>query len=501
MPLNRTKSYASLLFVRHGLVPALSAILFFASGCTAGPDFVRPGPPVVTSYNYGSDPASTIFADGRIQRFTPGDSISAAWWKAFDSQQVDAIVKDAFENNQGLQAAQARLRQSRENLLAGHGIFYPQFDAAFGVMRQKSSLQGNGIGGPENIFSLYTLSSSVSYALDIFGSRRRAVEGLEAGVDYQNAVLSATYLALEGNIVNTMIAKAGYFDQIRATEQMIGFLKEQAVLAEVQELSGIVPHAKVLNIRAQLFSVEAALPSLRQRLSQADHLLAALTGHFPAEVGPSEVSLAAFRLPESIPLVVPSELVRRRPDIFAAEAQLHAAGAELGVATAALFPRFTLSAAFDRAGSSLSGLFSGPLNSWGIGAELAAPLFHGGTLIHQKQAAVEGYAQALAEYRQTVVSAFAEVADSLRAVEYDAEVLSAQTLTLEASEEALRHVTANFEAGVADYSQVLITDIQYQQAKIGHLQARARRLQDSVALFVALGGGWQMRELQGKAGE
>ncbi len=475
---------------RSAFAALSGACLLAAAGCAVGPDFVRPGPPAVERYTREAGPADTVAADNQAQRFARGAGVPADWWRLFKSPQLDNVVAQAIANNQGLKSAQASLRQSQELLRAGYGVFYPQVDAAFGAARQRSSAIRFG-GSPEStVFNLFTLGATVSYALDVFGGERRAVEGLRAQADFERHTAVAAYLALSGNVVNTVVARAAYREQIEATEQIIAIQKEQILIAETQAQAGIVPYSNVLSLQSQLASTEATLPPLRQKLAQADHLLAVLAGRAPAEWGPPRVDMADLALPEDIPVSLPSDLVRQRPDILAAESQLHGASAEIGVATAALFPSFTLSGSYGQNSSETSELLKSGGNFWSLGANVATPLFRGGTLWYRRKAAIEGYEQALAAYRQTVLGALAQVADTLRALENDALAVQAQSRAVSTAEEALRLIQANYRAGVGTYTQVLIANGQYQQARIGHLQAKAQRFQDTVALFVALGGGW-----------
>jgi NodT family efflux transporter outer membrane factor (OMF) lipoprotein len=465
--------------------------LFCAIGCTVGPDFVRPEPPQVESYTSGSQPGATIAADGQAQRFEEGARVVSDWWRLFNSSKLDTVIKEVMANNPTLQAAQASLRQSQNNLRAGYGVFYPQVDAGFDATRQKlSQARFGGSSTNSTIFNLFTLSATVSYALDIFGGERRTVEGLQAQVDFQRYMVLGTYLTLSGNVVNTVIARAAYSEEIKATEQTIALEKEQVRITELQAQAGIVPYSNVLSLRSQLAATEATLPPLRQKLNQADHLLATLAGHSPAEWTSPQIDIEDLTLPADLPITLPSQLVRQRPDILTAEAQLHGASAGIGVATAALFPSFTLNGTYGVENTSFNDLFKNTSSIWSLGANIAAPLFHGGTLQSRRSAAVEGYNQSLADYRQTVLGAFAQVADTLLALEHDAEALQAQSQALSAAQEALRLVQANYQAGIANYLQVLIADNQYHQAKIAYLQTQAQRYQDTVALFVALGGGW-----------
>ena len=467
------------------------------AGCAVGPDFVRPTPPPVDRYTQGVEPTATVAADGRSQQFIKGAKVVADWWRLFGSEKLDDCVKAAVVNNQSLQAAQASLRQSENTLRAGYGIFFPQMNAAFDASRQKSSPANIGSSSPGTIFNLFTLSASVSYALDVFGGERRAVEGLQAQADVQKALVLGTYLTLTGNVVNTVIAQAGYREQIKVTEQIITLTKKQVKTTETQARAGIVPYANVLSLRSQLAAIEATLPPLRQKLSQTNHLLATLAGRTPAEWNAPEINLADLTLPRDLPITLPSDLVRQRPDILAAEAQLHGASASVGVATAALFPSITLNGSYGQSSTTMDSLFSTGSGFWSLGANVTAPVFRGGTLWFQRKAAMEEYQQSLANYRQTVLSSFAQVADTLRGLENDAEAVRAQAEALKAAEEALRLIQANYQAGTVNYLQILIADGQYHQAQIGYLQAQAQRLQDSVALFVVLGGSWSEQHQTG----
>jgi NodT family efflux transporter outer membrane factor (OMF) lipoprotein len=466
---------------------ALAGVL---CGCAVGPNFHRPSAPPVTHYSSGADPTTTASVDGSVQRFTRGGKLAADWWHLFNSSQLDAIIAEALGKNPGLEAAQASLRQSEDSLRSGYGIFYPAIDTDASATRQRFSTLTFGENTAGSIFNLFTLSASVSYALDVFGGQRRLVEGLHAQVDVARATEQATYLTLSANIVNTVIAKAAYRAEIDATEQLIELERQQVKLAEVQAQAGTVPYSNVLSLRSQLASYEATIPQLEQKLAQSDDLLATLAGHVPAEWQAPDVALIDLTLPSDLPVSLPSDLVRQRPDILVAEASAHAASANVGVATATMFPSITLSGA--RGASSNSGRTLFPQNgtTWGIGADATAPLFEGGTLWFKRKASIENYRAAMAEYRQTVLSAFEQVADTLRALDHDAQTLAAEEEALAAADQALRLIQANYQAGLANYLDVLNADAQDHQAKINQLQAIAVRYQDTVALFAALGGGW-----------
>ncbi|MBR8499926.1 efflux transporter outer membrane subunit, partial [Burkholderia cenocepacia] len=297
-------------------------------------------------------------------------------------------------------------------------------------------------------------------------------------------------LMLTANVVNTMVARAAYHDEAAATREMIGLLDEQIRLTRAQVTAGATAYVAVLTLESQRASLEAALPALDQKRAQADDLLALLTGRYPVDWRTPDLSLDGIELPASLPDTAPSSLVRRRPDILQAEAQLHVASAQVGVATAALYPNLTLSASggFD---SVVAGkLFAPAGRAWSVGAGLTAPIFHGGTLLNQRRAAQDVYDEADAAYRQVVLSAFSQVADTLRALANDAAALDAQARATAAARDALRLTQAGYDAGIAGYVQLLVADMQYHQARIAWLQTVAQRLQDTVAFYVALGGGW-----------
>jgi NodT family efflux transporter outer membrane factor (OMF) lipoprotein len=464
--------------------------IFFLIGCAVGPNFNRPLPPPVNQYTQDPEPTQTVAAAGRAQQFDYGDSIAADWWQVFNSPSLTDIIKDAVNQNRNLAAAEARLRQSEELLRAGYGVFFPQETASFGLVRQKFSPVQFGLGTPGKTFTLYTPQVSATYVLDVFGAQRRNVEDLAAQVDYQGYTAQATYITLLGNVINAAIAQAGYQAQIEATGQIINIVKEQLKLTETQATAGTVGYAGVVSLQNQLATAEAMLPPLQQNLSKTQHLLAALAGRTPGQYAPPRLALKDITLPRKLPVTLPSDLVRRRPDILAAEAQLHSASAKIGVATAALLPNVSLSAALGKNLSDLTKLFGPAGQFWNVGGNMAEPLLQGGTRWFQRKAALEAYQASLASYQQVVVTAFQQVADSLRALENDAKTLKAQTEALNAASQALQLVKANHQAGLVNYLQILTADNQYQQARIGVIQAQALRLQDTAALYVALGGGW-----------
>jgi len=416
--------------------------------------------------------------------------VAADWWRLFNSPPLDAIVAEALARNPGLEAAQASLLQSEDSLRSGYGIFFPQAQADAAASRQRYSTVKLGQSTPGSIFNLFTLSASASYVLDIFGGERRMLEGMRAEVDLQRATEQATYVALISNIVNTIVAAAAYRAEIDATQDLIELQRQQVGLAEVQSRSGVAPYSTVLSLRSQLASYEATIPQLQQKLAQSSDLLATLVGQVPANWSPPDVRLGDLHLPADLPISLPSDLVRQRPDIRVTEAAAHAASANVGVATAAMLPGITLNGTYSVNGPRANNLLSADGRAWSLGGDLTAPLFEGGTLWYRRKAAIDAYRMSMALYRQTVLTAFAQVADTLLALEHDASTVAAQDQALEAAKDALHLIQTNYEAGLDTYLEVLSADAQYHQAVLNDVQAIAVRYQDTVALYVALGGGW-----------
>ena len=473
--------------LKSGLIPAFMML----TSCMVGPDFIKPKAPAVERYTQDVLPNETMIADGLMQHFELGAKVNADWWRLFNSTQLNILVSKALANNLTLQSAQANLRQSQANLQAGYGVFFPQVDAGFTSVRQQFSPARFGNNSASTIFNLYTFSTTVSYTLDVFGGERRNVESLEAQKDLQRYTEQGTYLTLTGNIINAVIAKAAYQAEVETTEQWLALLQKQIKLTETQVSAGTVSYQAVVSLRSQLALVAATLPALKQKLNQTEHLQANLVGLTPADWQSPTIKLADLTLPLNLPVSLPSELVHQRPDILAAEAQLHSDSAKIGVATAGLFPNISLSGSFGYNNQSLLDLFMSKGNIWSMAANFAQPLFHGGTLWFGRKAAIATHEKSLAIYQQTVVSAFTQVADALSALQHDAEMVAAQKQSLEAADDALRLVTANYQAGLVNTQQVLIIESQRLQAKLAYLSAIAQRYQDTVAFFVALGGGLQ----------
>ncbi|TMH34100.1 MAG: efflux transporter outer membrane subunit, partial [Betaproteobacteria bacterium] len=344
---------------------------------------------------------------GEAQRFEVGAEISAEWWTLFGSPELDELMRTALSGHPTLAAAQAALRQAEENLNAQYSVLYPSVDAGLSARRQRIS--GASFGNPAipgSVFNLYNASVNVSYAIDVAGGARRELEALQAGIDFQRFQLEATYLSLTANIATTAFREASLREQIRATRDIVDSQERQAQLVEKQFDLGALSRADVLAQRAQLAQTRANLPPLEKALAQTRNQLAVLVGKFPDEARLPELDLSAFQLPQNLPLSLPSDLVRQRPDIRAAETVLRQTNARIGVAQALMFPQLTLSGSYGSAATSASNLFDPGTQIWNIGASLLQPIFHAGQLRARKRGAEAAYDQAFAQYQQTVLGAF-----------------------------------------------------------------------------------------------
>ena len=479
-----------------GRAPSLAFFVGLAfTGCAVGPDYQRPDAPTVdrfTAEPLPSQTASSGVSQGDAQRFLQGRDVPERWWTTFDNAELTRRVNAALANSPSVASAQAALRQARETALAAGGGLFPSVDASAGATRQKPSAvtSAGGVAGT-GPFTLYNASVSVGYTLDLFGGVRRGIEAQQAQSDYQQAQLDSTYLTLAGNVVTASLQEASLREQVRATEQIVDWQRKTLAIAQKQQQIGAIALSDTLAVRAQLATTEATLPPLRAQLAAARNQLATFLGTTPAQLEMAPLTLDSVRLPQDIPVSLPSQLVDQRPDIRATSALLHAASAQVGVATAAMLPQISLSGSGGSQALNRGDLFSAGTGVWSLGLNLTQPLFHGGELLHKKRAAQAGLDKATADWQQTVLTAFQNVADALQALQYDAQTLVAQTTAERASSQRLSLARQQYQLGATGYLDLLDAERSYQQARINLIRARASRLSDTAALYTALGGGWR----------
>jgi len=425
-----------------------------------------------------------------MQQFIVGQNSPADWWKQFGSSELDALVDKALRANPTVQAAEAALRQARENVAAQRGAYFPTVQGSFAASRNRNAIQvlSPTLASGAATFNLYTPQVAVSFVPDLFGANRRQVESLQAQADENRFEYDAAYITLVANVVNAAIQAAGLRAQIEATQQVIALEREALGVMHGELELGAIAEADVLAQEAALAQIETTLPPLQKSLDQQSDMLATLTGLLPSEAPVSEIKLEQMRLPMTIPVGVPAQLVERRPDVRAAEAQLHAATAEVGVSIANMLPQITLTGVIGNVATGTNSLFTSLTEFWSAGASLTQTLFAGGTLYHRERAARAGLDVAGAQYRAAVLTAFQNVADSLRALAADANAVQAEDRAYSASLASLNIARQQFDLGAVSYLALLNAQQTYQQAVIGRAQAQMNRYADTAALFQALGG-------------
>ena len=470
--------------------------LLALAACAVGPDFQPPPAPPVSGYTPEAHPATTAAVDiagGAAQKFDIGRDIPGEWWKVFHSQELDSLIAEALQANPSLQAAQAALWQAKENLYAQTGKLLPTVDANASATRQQFSPATFGETGPPEIFNLYQATVNVAYVPDVFGGQRRQIEATAALAEYQRFELEASYLTLTSNVVTAAIAEASLRGQIAATLDIIKAETDQLEVVRHQFDVGAAARTDVLTQQSEVATAQATLPPLQKQLEQQRHVLLALTGRFPNQERRDRLALASLRLPTDLPMSLPSQLVEQRPDVRAAEAQLHQASAQIGVAVANRLPQFSLTAEYGSAALTTAALFTPATAIWSLGAAGAQPIFHGFTLMHQERAARAAFDMADAQYRSTVLTAFQNVADALRALQFDAATLKAQQRAVRAASDTFDLTRGQYRLGAVTYIILLNAQRSYQQALLALVQAQAARYADTAALFAALGGGWWNR--------
>ncbi len=469
----------------------------YLSGCAVGPNFHKPVAPNVTGYTpapvSGTSSAPNVPA-GEAQHFAEGADIAGDWWALFHSQPLNDLVERSLEANPDIKAAQAALAVARENVLAQRGAYYPNVSAGFAATRAKTSNQIAPVPN-ENVFlyGLYTPQVSVSFVPDVFGLNRRTVESLGAQAQAARFALVATHITLSSNVVAAAIEEASLRAQIDDTRELISINTDMLEVLRTQFEKGYASRLDVAAQESQLAQVAATLPPLVKQLAEQRDLLAALSGGFPSQDLPEKFELSGFQLPAEIPLSLPSQLVEQRPDVRQAEENLHSASAQIGVAIANRLPNLTLTADAGSMSLAFSHLFGAGTGFWDLGANVSQTVFDAGTLSHRERAAKAAYTQATEQYRSTVLTAFENVADTLHALDQDAEALKTAAAALNAAKVTLDLTRQQTQAGYVNYLALLSAEQTYRQALLNLSIAETNRFADTAALFQALGGGWWHR--------
>jgi NodT family efflux transporter outer membrane factor (OMF) lipoprotein len=473
------------------------AATMVAAGCAVGPDFRPPAPPDVTSYGRPSLHSTTASADvpgGEAQRFVAGGELAGDWWTLFQSPALNALVDRALRANPTLVAAQQSLRQALMLVSAQRGLFVPSVQGSFSPGSQRASATlAPPLTSNQLTYSLYTAQVTVGFTPDVFGGTRRQVEALRGLAEAQRFQLEAARVTLTTNVVAAAVQEASLREQIAATREIVAIVGRSLALVRRQFELGAVAGLEVAAQEAALAQVEQALPPLRKQLEQNRNLLISLLGRLPDDDPAETFELASLSLPRTLPVGVPSALVEQRPDVRAAEAQLHAASAQIGVAVANRLPQFTITGALGGTSTSLTRMFANGNPFWSAAGNVAMSLFDAGTLLFRQRAAEAAFEGAAAQYRATVITAFQNVADALYALQADAESLAAAVAAERAARRTLDITVRQRQLGAVNYLALLSAQQAYQQSLIARVQAQASRLADTAALFQALGGGWWNR--------
>ena len=475
---------------------ATSALLLTA-GCVVGPKFKKPAAPDVGGYT--PTPISTTnstanVAGGEAQHLVKGQDIPGEWWILFHSKPLNALIERSLKANPDLKAAQAALIVARENMLAQRGFYYPNVTGGFSATRAKSANDLSPVTSTSALnYSLYTPQVSVSYVPDVFGLNRRTVESLQAQEQEARFALAATHITLSSNVAAGAIQEASLRGQMKATEELITINTDMLKILREQYNKGYASELDVAAQESQLAQVVATMPPMMKQLAQQRDLLAVLSGGFPNQDLAEKFELANLQLPQELPLSLPSQLVEQRPDVRQAEENLHSASAQIGIAVANRLPTIALTADAGSMAVVFTHTFSGGNGFWDLGAGITQPIFDGRTLLHRERAAQAAYTQAAEQYRSTVLTAFQNVADTLHALQQDADALQAAAAAKNAASITLDLSRKQYQSGYVSYLALLSAEQAYQQALINLVQAQANRFADTAALFQALGGGWWNR--------
>jgi NodT family efflux transporter outer membrane factor (OMF) lipoprotein len=475
---------------------AMLVSVSLVAGCTVGPNFTRPDKPPVEGYTPESlmpQTASAASNGGASQQFVPGRDIPGQWWVLFRSEQLNVLINEALRANPDLAAAQATLRQANENLYAQQGSLFPTFNANGSAQQTRQSGASLGEAGTSLFYGVTAASLSVSYNIDTFGGVRRQVESQAALAQNQRFQLEATYLTLTSNVVVAAVNLASLQAQITATEGIIKLETDALGVVQRQFDLGGASRADVLLQQATLEQTRGTLPPLQKQLAIQRNQMMTLVGRFPSQNAGESFDLQALHLPEELPLSLPSQLVEQRPDVRAAEAQLHAASADVGVAIANQLPQLGITGQYGLASGGFNQIFLPGSIVWNLVGNILQPLFDGGRLEHLTRAARAGLEASAARYRSTVLTAFQDVANALRALQSDADALRVQVAAEQAARGSLDLATQQYQLGAINYVTLLNAQQTYQTAVINRLKAQAARYSDTAALFQALGGGWWNR--------
>jgi NodT family efflux transporter outer membrane factor (OMF) lipoprotein len=474
--------------VRAATAVAASALL---AACVVGPNFHAPAAPPDATYSMVGDDANI-----GPTRAAVGDKVVAEWWTLFHSPALDQLMRQAVAGNPTLEEARARLEASREAVKAESGRL--MIDGNAGAQRERANFNAFSGGSFSNFtipgeppfnnnpeFNLYSIGATVSYNLDVFGGLKRRTESLQASSEEKARELDAAYLTLTGQVVEQALIIADANIQIQSLNDIDA--NDQADLDMIRRAhtAGGASDADIAQAESALAQDRSAIPAQRQRLAAARHRMAILLGKTPAEWTPPDFDANSGSLPEVLPVAVPSELVHSRPDILEAEAKLHAATADVGVATANLYPNLNLTASIAQNALTPGNLFSYASTGWNFGAGLTAPIFHSGELTAKKKEAEDNARAALAAYEETVLTAFDQVADVLTSLANDNQSYADQTQALDAANARVEMMRKSYALGGVSAYQLLEAEREWRRTRLQLNQQGFGRYADVAELLLA----------------
>ncbi len=484
-----------------GLSVSLRAVALLAvtalCACAVGPHFHRPAPP--PDGDYGSAPASGTTAaspatGGNTQQFVTSLDIPGQWWELFQSPKLTALVQQSLKGNPNIDAARAALRQADDLYKAQRATLFPTLTGSFSAARAKNATEtlANPTSLPQEnpYYNLFTAQLAVSYVPDVFGGSRRALEASRAQREATRYEFVAIYVTLSSNVVTTAVQEAALRGEITATERLLALQHQLTQTVERQRVIGTASKGDLLQQQSLEAQAAATLAPLQKQLGQTRDALTALLGRLPAQEPSDTFSLEELTLPAELPVSLPSKIVEQRPDVRQAEENLHSASADVGVALADMLPQFNITANTGSSALAINRLFGPYTGFWSLGASLTQVLFDGGALLYRHRAAEDALDQAAAQYRATVILACQNVADTLRALQADAEALRANAAAEAAAKASFELMRQQYQNGSASLIALLNAEQTYQQAELALVQAQATRYSDTAGLFQALGGGW-----------
>jgi len=474
---------------RAGAIPAFAAAALAAAalaGCAFAPLNQPPAPTTTGAYAAEASADTSVKANGSAQHFKAGAALVPHWWELYGSDTLDGWVEEGLRNNPSLDALRHTLEAAHQTYRARVGAnVLPSIDAGGQVSRQRA-IGFPDFGPPTNLYDVYAGELTLSYTFDLFGAVRYGVREAAAQVDLQAYELTAAQRSLAANIVIAAVNASALTEALTVNERLAQLAHEQAELTDKAYQSGSTSHDALLIAQQSAAATDAALPPLRSQALRARHQLAVLMGRTP-ERAPPPLPLSQLQLPAEVPVSVPSDLLHQRPDVLAAEASVHVAAAQVGVATAQLFPLIYLSASYGSATFNGASLFTGPAMVWSAGATLAQPIFHGGALRAQRKAALASYDASVSQYQQTVLNAFQNVADTLTALSQDALALQAAQAASAAARASFTENGSRYQLGAVSYPMTVASEQRWQSATLSEIQDTASRLIDTAALFQSMG--------------